>query len=553
MKINTHSSPSATQHLPVGVKVIGRWNEQIIIQFGLGSETERNWLFLNISDLILKPERLACEMAKRGHIQFARGKKLRDVADAILHQASASTTLCMPKDLSGSITIEDGGVQYSAYAWQNSLYFFGDQPDCKIRAEKKPLGLDSATLDAWKQQVGVLCENNPNLIFVICHALSAPLRVEHKRPFVIIQFIGPSSVGKTTTQKVVTSMWVSPLAEGAIPQLNGTLIGIYERLSQYAGQPACFQDTRQFAAASELEKLLYSVADASSRFKHGKSSKPLTCTLILSNERSILDMAAKDKDNLDEGVFARYLEIHAEAEHGMFHDIHEADNAAEFAREIESRAEQYSSAVWPEWIASLSKKWNEVDRKYARDFKLEQDNLLNDLDGNKLAAVDQRLIREFAYSLWTGVLAVKMGILPFTQGDIRITFQHVLKSYLLRRSSGATPLAERAIEVVRGYIDQNPARFPRLESYGSSEIKMGCAGYRHKTQDGQELFLFFPQVFRKAFIVLFGNVVFDFLLKADLLMVNGSVGNQYQVRLPNTNNMRKRFIAIKAKICFDAN
>ena len=161
--------------------------------------------------------------------------------------------------------------------------------------------------------------------------------------------------------------------------------------------------------------------------------------------------------------------------------------------------------------------------------------------------------REFAYSLWTGVLAAKMGILPFTQGDIRIAFQHVLKSYLLRRVSGATPLAEHAIEVVRGYIDQNPARFPRLESYGSSEIKMGCAGYRHKSQDGQELFLFFPQVFRNSFIALFGNVVFDFLLKADLLLANGSSGHQYQVRLPNTDNERKRFIAIKAKICFDAN
>lgn len=549
MKLTKSSTP-LSQDLPAGVKVVGHWEDQIVVQFGEGTETERSWLFLQIAELIKSPDRLACELARHGHIEFTRGAKLRSAAQALLHQSLETKTLCIPHGISGSMMIDHAGKQYRAYAWRGSLYFFGDRPSCKIRAQRKPTGVDWAKVEGWKQDVGALCENNPNLIVTLCHALSAPLRVEHKRPFIIIQLVGPSSVGKTTTQKVVTSLWMSPSAELAIPQLQGTAIGVIDRLSQSPGQAICFQDTRQHADAAELEHLLFSIADASSRFKYGQTTKPLQTTLILSNERSILDMASRDKANLDEGVFARYLEIHADEAHGVFHDIHEADSGAEFAHEIETRAEEYSGAVWPAWIASLSEGFEAVVQGYECGFRSEQDELIFELNGEKLAAVNQRLVRELSYSLWVGILAVKMEILPFSTDEIRAAFRQVLESHLARRATGSTPISERAIEAVRGYIDQNPGRFPKLKAVNLSEIKTGCSGYRYQMRDGQELFLFFPTLFRKEFVCVFGSAIYDYLSKADLLETSAGRGYQYQVRLPK-NGGQKSFIAIKATICFD--
>lgn len=549
-------SVEASKHLPAGVKVAGHWEDQIVIQFDKGTGNERNWLNLHITELIKTTDRLACEMAKHGHIAFTRGAKLRNAAEQLLHQSLESKTLCIPSSASGSMTITLDGKEFRAYAWHNSLYFFGEHPSYKIRAQKKPSGLDFEKLKGWKKYVGDLCENNPNLIVSICHALSAPLRVEYRRAFLILSLVSLTTTGKTTIQRVVTSMWQSCSGENAVPQLQGTAIGVIDRLSQSPGQAVCFQDSRQFASADEFQSLLFSVADASSRFKYGQTTKPLQCTLILSNERSLLDMAARDKANLDEGVFGRYLEIHAESAHGMFHDIHEADNAAEFARELETRAEEYSGAVWPVWIASLAHNWHKSIRNNNHNFKHEQDELFFGLDElgleeSELEAVDQRLIREAAFSLWAGVLASEMGVIPFSKNEIRTAFQQVLKAYLGHRKSGRTPVAERVIEAVRGYVDQNPMRFPKLEDYGSNEVKNGCSGYRHKTRDGQELILFFPELFRKEFVGTFGSAVFNYLAKADLLVTSNNRGYQYQVRPPRCDK-RKSFVAIKADICFDA-
>lgn len=543
-------SVEASKHLPAGVKVAGHWEDQIVIQFDKGTGNERNWLYLHITELIKTTDRLACEMAKHGHIAFTRGANLRNAAEQLLHQSLESKTLCIPSSASGSMTITLDAKQYRAYAWHNSLYFFGEHPSYKIRAQKKPSGLDFEKLKGWKKYVGDLCENNPNLIVSICHALSAPLRVEYRRAFLILSLVSLTTTGKTTIQRVVTSMWQSCSGENAVPQLQGTAIGVIDRLSQSPGQAVCFQDSRQFASADEFQSLLFSVADASSRFKYGQTTKPLQCTLILSNERSLLDMAARDKANLDEGVFGRYLELHAESKHGMFHDIHEADSAAEFARELETRAEEFSGAVWPIWIDSLAKKWRDIESGYLSEFNTEQYYLLSQLGGDKLTAVDQRLIREFGFSMWAGILASELKILPFSEEEISKTFQHVLKSYLARRSAGMPPCTERVIEVVRGYIDQNPGRFPKLEDYGSNEVKNGCSGYRHKTRDGQELILFFPELFRKEFVGTFGSAVFNYLAKADLLVTSNNRGYQYQVRPPKCDKL-KSFVAIKADICFD--
>lgn len=544
------ATPEFNFELPKGIRVLGRWKSSLGIGF-IDQNTKKKVLHhFGFTELAKSCDSLITILIDLGYPQLASGKALREFKSAIFERAGTQK-VCLPIERNGLMTFESDGAPHTAYIWNKAIYWFGApvetaQPSLPVTPE----GTDNR-LSNWQTTIGQYCRGNPNLIVAICHAMSATLRQYHHRAYLVLLLVGPSSSGKTTVQKVVTGLASNPDLRDAIPQFNGSEPGFRQHLSQYPGQCVCYQDIQLSGDISKIIRLIFGLADSSSRHLKDGPNEPLNCVTIFSNERSIIEMSRCDHRDINGGLFARVFEIYADAPYGMFHDIHDADSSGDFAKHLHQLASQNAGVVWPAWIQAISDHWNDIEGWWKRGFPAVSKRVFAHVDlGNQLSAVDRRMVDELAYSAWIGIVANKLGILPFNADDIHAAFGEVITSQVARRGKGQTPLAKRAIETVRGYIDQNRGRFPPLSDYGTEKVRAGIVGYQHINKRGEELYLFFVESFNRIFADDFSDAIYSYLKNADFLKTSKNRGYQYQVRPPKCDKL-KSFVAIKADICFD--
>jgi hypothetical protein len=537
--------------LPSNVTVLGRTTAEsggeIVVRIATnGINRYNNYA---IEDLLSdKASSLIVDLVTTGLVQFTKKKARRAVADEIIDRGVKSSTVVLAA--TGLTSFKVNQTAHWAYAWAHKTYWFGPVPKMKVLASRVGSTPPFAgSFEEWKKRVGRRLRRNPYLIVMISHALAAALRQIFREPYLVLLLIGPSSSGKTTSQRAVASLFGSPDDDVGVLQMSGTEIGILEQVEQRSDLPILFQDTRQNASVDAFFRLIFSVADGATRYKHGSTKRPLTATAIVSNERGIMDIAARSKGNLDEGLFARCFELSTEAPHGFFHDLHGCDEANMFAKQLRTAAEQCHGTVWPKWLEALESNWEEVMRLHRKWLPIMRQKLATYAGNENIGAVDNRMLDALAFSAWTGVIASKFGVLPIDTEEIRESFGLVFSEHTKRRRAGNTPLADKVISEVRGYIDAHPSRFPKLMAI-DEDVRSNISGFRSNVKNVGQVYLFLPEVFHAQIASKHGAVTYRILEREGLIHSTKGRGFQLQMRMPGSGN-RKSFIAIKEAIRYD--
>lgn len=537
--------------IPAHINVLGlssvesRAERKVVLQVSGGPEkriVQIPLAELAVSDL----KRLANLLAETGDVNLLDRKALQSLAKALLSEAAQ-------KD----ITVLNGvGIQrvtfnnrtYQAYVWNGTAYWLGEvPPDSTFVIGDSPSAQTAGTHDDWVQRIGSKMPGNHYLIMLVTHTLASVLRRPFDQPRTAFIIVGPSGVGKTSIARCGQST-IGSCDE--VKTMTGTPVGIREHLQTKPDCPVFYQDTRQFPV-SELSNLLFDVHDGASRFKSGSSGVPLSSTLILTNERLIVEMSGAGKLALDEGLFARCVEIGCDAPYGAFHNIHGAESPAQFAKQLENDTGQYYGATWEYWLTMLSANWDFVVKKFDTWLPRVKSKLVERLGDACHKRVNNRILDGMAFSAWVGVIASHFGVLPLTKNEVIDSFAVVLAEVFARQSEGTTPLAKQIIATLKGLIDENPYRFPDFRTLQDRSSPTSVYGYRYTTKKDGELFLFLPSVFAREFVEKYGGNVFKMLAESGYLVTNKGRGNQVLVRVPGSEkNERRSFIAIRATIRF---
>ena len=124
---------------------------------------------------------------------------------------------------------------------------------------------------------------------------------------------------------------------------------------------------------------------------------------------------------IEEGIYARYFELVCCAPHGAFHNLHEFDDAAEFADNLKEKCERYFGAVWPALLLALSKDWSLVEKLYKEQLpKVKRAIAKRAGDGN-YGRVTNRIMDALSFSAWVGVLACRFKVLPIKSVEIPVS------------------------------------------------------------------------------------------------------------------------------------
>lgn len=553
MKIHQTNNLSSNRSIPsliprgfdiLGLASINGRDEKHLIFRVTNSQGEKIWK-LPIADLVTGEMRsLAIILAEYGHLDLIDRGMLKAVTKAMLQEAQAKGLILLSS--SGYQEVQLDGVQYRSYVWDRQAYWLGEQPNSDVIVASGEMPKEKAgNLEDWQNTIGSRLPENHYLIVTFSHALSAALRRAFGKPSLVLILVGPSSIGKTTAQYCAQSIH-GPITD--VRTMSGTPVGIRELLAANPDVPVFFQDTRQFATP-ELIDLIFDVADGAARLISGSTKASIASTMILSNERRIIDMPKSKTLGLDEGLYARCLEIDCTAEFGVFHDIHDAPSAAEFAKQLERHSREYYGSVWPAWIDALSENWVEVTQLYEKWEPVVRKKLIKKVGDAANMRVNNRILDALVFSAWAGVIASRLKILPITKDEVIEAYALVLQQTIAQQTNGATPLATSLFEAIKVVLADN-SKFNELQFFNRCNGTSSLLGYRTQTKNHGNLYLFMPGVFKRLFITPFGGVAYSLLADAGYLVTSENRGNQFQARIPGTKQ-RPSFIAIKEAIRYD--
>lgn len=447
--------------------------------------------------------------------------------------------------------IKHNGDTYECFLWREKIYWVSAKPDFSLimDSNRPALPISTCSLETWKEQIGKHASRNPYLLVTMCAALCSLIARWLELPSTALWVVGGSSLGKSSGQRAAQSLVQSG---DKLISISGTPNGIRAKCGTFRDSPALLDEARQAKNPPSLINLIFDVANHASRTvgnsdQSASVGKELTCGLIISNERTIDELVIAKNVPIDDGLYGRVFEMAVNGPFGFFHKLPRGITGEQFSVQLQQRSHQYYGVGWDTWVRAVAKNSGKIKKSKAKKMEQIYRTITKNVDISD--EVTKRLIRGVSAWAFAGYIASKLDILPATPDQIIDAFELVVREYVKRMRTKSTPIGDQIVECIRGCIDSNPGKFPKLETYRDND-QSGIYGYRRQI-DGETEYLFFPTWFDKIVGANFGiRQAVAHLRKAEFLLTKAD-GDQLQVRLPGKPKLRKRFYAIKGAIRFD--
>ena len=371
----------------------------------------------------------------------------------------------------------------------------------------------TGTLKYWRETIGRVCAGNSRLVFSVSCAFAAPLLRLLELEGGGFHFVGPTSVGKTTTQCVAGSVC------GAGSQ--GESFKRSWRHSQNGIEPTCeahndglllLDELREMSDPKEIDSMVYMIANGVGKTRSTKSitaRRSLTWRVLFFScgETKLSEYAATAGARIKAGAQVRLLNIPVDAgkEMGVFEDLHGA------AGPLISPT-NYKKATSKQYGTALRAFIDRFARDYDRNVGWLK-NCMDDFQKNALPPQSGaspeagRALTRFAVVAAAGALATTFGITGWDSDESQRAALRCFKDWVRARGGLGQSDVDEGIRQVRHFLQNHGAsRFqsivPRIDLEGGiigerviEERVIQRAGYC-KNEGETRWYLIFSEVWK---------------------------------------------------------
>ncbi len=408
------------------------------------------------------------------------------------------------------------------------------------------------SLEDWKNAVAALISGNPILVVAVSLAFAGPLLELLALEGGGIHLRGASSRGKSTVQRVATSVWGAPGfmqtwratdngLEGAALAANSSLL-VLDEMGEVDGRAA--------------GAIAYMLANGQSKTRanrngHARSPAQWRLMFLSSGEISLADKMIEAGRRAKAGQEVRLLDVRADGQtYGAFDRLHGFEHPAAFADSLNRASAEYYGCAGRAFVQRLIDDRDVVVAQVRAEIeafqKIAEDRFgLDDADGQV-----RRVVQRIALVSAAGVLATQFGITSWSEVEAREAAMVILGLWLDGRGGSGSAEARDAIDRIRAFIVEHGAsRFERVLPDGCSEIRPihNRAGWYD-----DEFFYVATSVWKSE--VHAGSDprrAAQVLAKADLLVPESS--SKLTKKTPRTVKGRPRIYAIRATILGEEN
>ncbi len=406
-------------------------------------------------------------------------------------------------------------------------------------------------LAGWKADFKPMLRRNPLLLLAACFALAVPLGSLLGFPLTGLLLAGASSTGKTTLARFVTSTYNAPLDPH---QWSGTANGIEALASLHADLPLSVDelgagDIRQTLA------VIYRVNGGQSKARATitgqlQHSEPLRCAIFATGEATLNQQATVAGANLRAGHDVRMPTIWVDEAHGVYSDIADASDGAEFAERVSTAMQENHGVLLPAFLEAVLGDLDGMRRK-AQEMRPRVTSEVAGVDVLHMTGVERRVLTAFTNWAIAGELAVASRVLPLKQGEATAGIAYVFGKWLSRWRELAQGPSKAPLRDLSDFFKRNHHRFVPLDQWQDGSVTAGCLGFRQVTDKYGERYLLFRDVFEKEAARKHGVDACVQALRDAGLLITGNKGRTLLVRMPRSEQ-RMGLYAIRAAVMFDS-
>lgn len=277
-------------------------------------------------------------------------------------------------------------------------------------------------LSDWQTQIASSSLNSPYIMLAICSAFAGYCIYFTDVETGGFHLFGESSKGKSTALLVAASIYGSKdyisdwnITEAALEELaesrnHGLLILDEVSLLDKSGKDA----------AQKMQKIVYMLGaeGGKQRSSFYQLRKAIWRLNVLSNgELGLNEQAANGKMQRNNGEKVRFIDIPVDCESnmGIFETVPDGLTPSEYAENIKSACRKHYGVAGPKFVEKMLAKGTKYIKK---QLKKHMDDFLIYHNISGLNGIEKRIATRFALLYASGVLAIKLGILPFTVSDV---------------------------------------------------------------------------------------------------------------------------------------
>lgn len=294
---------------------------------------------------------------------------------------------------------------------QELVVYQNAESDTKVFSQK-------GSLEEWKTSVSALCAGNSRLAFSISLAFAVPLLPLLEEESGGFHFTGASSIGKTKTLQVASSVWGG---KNYLQRWRATSNGLEAVAKTYNNVLLPLDEIAQ-VSSQEAGEIAYMLANGqgkqrATRTGGSKSRSSWQLLFLSAGEVGLAEHMRQSGKKVRARQEIRLADIPADAEAGLgiFENLHGESNGAKFAHRLtEATARFYGTAgrAFVEWVAARPDQAVFIDDIKRRIAVFMTQHVAGSADGQI-----QRVGQRFALVAIAGELAIEAGLVVWPQGE----------------------------------------------------------------------------------------------------------------------------------------
>jgi uncharacterized protein (DUF927 family) len=367
----------------------------------------------------------------------------------------------------------------------------------------------NGTHDEWNLHVSTKAIGNSRLLFAMSTSFAGPLLALTDTENGGFHFTGLTSLGKTTMQIAAGSVYGGGGIRGFVRTWHATANGL-EAICQLHNDGCLMLDEIKQIDPKIAENVVYMICNAMGKNRMtrqitARTSLSWRLLFLSSGELGLAEhvqTAGPKLANIKGGANIRLINIPADAGKGMgaFEQIHDASDAASFAKALASNSKRYYGTAIRAFLRQLV---DDLDGalEFVRCVMEQLTSGRSELTG-AAPEVFRALVR-FALVAAAGELATKFGVTGWNEGDARWAANVCFQAWLKERGGSGSSDLDAGIRQVQGYLERHGlSDFQPLKRHYSQrgdryEQRIHRrAGFWTEDSNGAREFLVLPQFFR---------------------------------------------------------
>ena len=381
---------------------------------------------------------------------------------------------------------------------QNSMSGLSDaeQIVLQVQTAHNPFQTEG-TLDGWQNSIGIWSRGNSRIMLTVSASLAAILLEASGMESGGINWIGPSSSGKTTMLAAGASVWGKGSPSGGyVLNWRATSNGLEGLAALHSDAALCLDELGQ-APGRTIMEASYMLANGMGKSRasqdgSARAIKSWRCMILSTGEKGLAEKIADEGGRVQAGQTVRLIDVPADAGKGMgiFENLH----GHESPRALADALRQAASTNYGHAARAFIKRMQE-------DYSGNVTSLHNFIrKGLPLlcpeAASGQvlRVARRFLLCAAAGETAAEWQIVPWEKAEALQAAKACFEAWLHQRGSMGDAEDIAIIEQVALFIEQHgTSRFQDLDTGAATCINR--VGFRRKVDAGTE-YLILPESFR---------------------------------------------------------